>query len=136
MPLLRRPISSSHQSKLYFQPRPVPDSGERLAIRIIVGEILTVSTTPKTTIDPPVSWMFPFLSSRKTDPAVPVSIKGSKTNSKTKKYQSVDAQPLHPQLTHWMSWSSLSWARGTRQMHVELKFVSLVWMQRRQQSFS
>jgi len=50
--------------------------------------------------------------------------------------QSVDAHPRHPQLTHCTSWSSLSCARGTRHTHVELKLVSLVWMQRRQHSFS
>ena len=49
--------------------------------------------------------------------------------------QSLLEQPRHPQLTHWISWSSFSCSRGTRQIQVLLKFVSLVWMQRRQQSY-
>ena len=50
--------------------------------------------------------------------------------------QSLDAHPLQPQLTHWMSWSSFICSFGTRQMHVDLKFVSLVWMHRVQHNFS
>lgn len=50
--------------------------------------------------------------------------------------QSLDAHPLHPQLTHCMSWFSLRVSRGTRQIHVERKLVSLVWMQRVQQSYN
>jgi hypothetical protein len=50
--------------------------------------------------------------------------------------QSLDAHPRQPQLTHWMSWPSFICSLGTRQMHVDLKFVSLVWMHRVQHSFS
>lgn len=40
--------------------------------------------------------------------------------------QSDDAQPRQPQFTHSITWLSFKVAFGIRQMHVELKFVSLV----------
>ena len=50
--------------------------------------------------------------------------------------QSAEEQPRHPQLTHSIAWSSFSCACGTRQMQVALKFVSFVWMHRRQHNCS
>src|SRR4051812_32053201 len=44
--------------------------------------------------------------------------------------QSPDEHPRQPQLTHCISCPSFSCSFGTRQIHVERKFVSLVWMQR------
>jgi len=51
------------------------------------------------------------------------------------KFQSLEAQPLHPQLTHSIAWSSFICAFGTLHIHVELKFVSFVWTQRRQHNY-
>lgn len=55
---------------------------------------------------------------------------------KQTKDQSLLEQPLHPQLTHCIACSSLSCALGTRQIHVELKLVSLVCMHRRQHNYN
>lgn len=49
------------------------------------------------------------------------------TSTEKRKSQSPEEHPRHPQLLHSISfWSSFSCARGTRQMHVLLKFVSFV----------
>ena len=51
--------------------------------------------------------------------------------------QSLLAHPRQPQCVHCMpELSSLSRARGTRQMHAVLKLCSLACMQRMQHSFS
>ena len=50
-------------------------------------------------------------------------------------HQSPDEHPRQPQLTHCISCPSFSCSFGTRQIHVERKFVSFVWMQRTQQSY-
>jgi hypothetical protein len=49
--------------------------------------------------------------------------------------QSLEAHPRQPQFTHSISWFSLSWSLGTRQMQVDRKFVSFVWMQRVQHNY-
>lgn len=44
--------------------------------------------------------------------------------------------PLQPQITHSTIFPSSSFSLGTRQMQLVPKFVSLVWIQRKQHKFS